>query len=33
VPIKGAALFPWVLASVLYYLVLARGNLTRQVGD
>lgn len=28
VPIEGAALFPWVFASVLYYLVLARGNLT-----
>lgn len=28
VPIEGAALFPWVFASVLYYTVLARGNLS-----
>ncbi len=28
VPIEGSALFPWVFASVLYYVVLARGNLS-----
>jgi cellulose synthase (UDP-forming) len=28
VPIEGSALFPWVLASTLYYLTLARGNLS-----
>jgi cellulose synthase (UDP-forming) len=28
VAIEGAALFPWVFASVLYYVVLARGNLS-----
>lgn len=27
IPLEGAALFPWIGASVLYYLVLSRGNL------
>lgn len=28
IPIEGAALFPWIGISVLYYLALAKGNLT-----
>jgi hypothetical protein len=28
VPIEGAALFPWVFFSLLFYIVLANGNLT-----
>jgi cellulose synthase (UDP-forming) len=28
VPIEGAALFPWVFVSVIYYIVLARGRIT-----
>jgi cellulose synthase (UDP-forming) len=28
IPIEGAALFPWIAISLLYYFVLAQGNLT-----
>jgi hypothetical protein len=28
IPIEGSALFPWVILSTLYYVALARGNVT-----
>ncbi|HMO58308.1 MAG TPA: cellulose synthase catalytic subunit [Roseiflexaceae bacterium] len=31
IPIEGSALFPWIVVSMLYYVILAQGNITHLV--